>query len=91
MNERILQLEAQVRELLEWKARKEQQQLIYPLDENSRNAIEIDDFIDRGPGSATLTQSINLSGNAQTIVVPAAFTASRKVLIGGAEYEIPYI
>ncbi len=67
----------------------------------SSNSIPIDidqSFTDRflrgslkttGIGSAT-TQNINLTGNAQTIVVPAQPTGTVKVTINGTVYELLY-
>ena len=52
--ERITQLENQVRELLSWKQSKERQQIAYPLDEISKNIIN-EDFM-------RLTSSISYFG-----------------------------
>lgn len=69
--------------------RRKVQQLSYPVDDASRNALGV--IADGGAGSATLTQSVAVSGNPENITVPAAFSSSRFVVIGGATLEIPIL
>lgn len=38
-NKKIIHLEAQVKELMEWKAKKEKQQLVFPIDYKSMQAL----------------------------------------------------
>lgn len=76
-------------EVHQWMTQRKQQQISQPLDDPSRNIIG--GLQDDGNGSSSLTQSINLSGNPETINVPAAYQDTRLILIGGIRYEIPYI
>jgi len=76
-------------ELYDWMKEKKRQQISLPLDDPSRNIIG--GFQDEGAGSTTKTASINLTGDAETIIVPAPYIGTRSILIGGTRYEIPYI
>lgn len=85
--QRIQLLEAQIRELLEWKQKREAVQLQYPIDDESKYALEA--FIWKDDGSAGTT-SIILTGNAQTIVVPATPDGVKIVDIKGEQIKVPY-
>jgi hypothetical protein len=93
MEERVRQLEQQVRDLLAWISERNFQQIRYPLDEASRNTLaeEFTQVEDLGDGSTPLTQTINLSGNAETITVPRAYADTVLLKVGDTTYEIPYL
>lgn len=81
--------EAKLNDVYEWVQQKKNQQISYPLDLASKSALGAP--VDGGPGSGATTQSINLTGSAQSINVPAAYTGYRILEIDGALYKIPYI
>jgi len=80
-------------EVYDYIQQRKKQQLSYPVDDASRNALGVATRV--GPGSTTLTQSIslNLSGDAETKMfnIPRAFVASLIISIEGANYEIPIL
>ncbi len=88
MNE-IALLKAQVAELLEWKRSRQLQQIAYPLDDQSKNIVGAVTY--EGTGSTALTDSINLTGAAETINVPKAYADTILVVIGDTRVEIPVI
>lgn len=87
MEERLQQLEREIAELRAWRQLREQQQISYPLDDASRNTIGA--VSGAGPGSSTLTQTINTAG--ATASVPAAYAGSIIIAVEGGQYEIPYL
>lgn len=89
MEERIKQLENQIAELIEWKRQREIQQISAPLDEASKNNLQSPTLV--GAGSSSTTQNKNLSGDPQTITVPAAYAGTIVLNINGVQYEIPYL
>lgn len=89
MEQEIAQLKDQIAELMAWKEQKTKQQILFPLDDASRNTIG--GVIPDGAGATTKTLDLNLTGNAETITVPALYTGTILLLIDGVRYEIPYI
>lgn len=81
----------QVSELYAWMEKRKEQQISYPLDDSSRNAISEGSATPEGVGTATLIQTLALTGNAQNIDVPSAYVGTEKVRINGTVREIPYI
>lgn len=89
MNEEII---TRLNRVEEWIARKEKQQLSYPLDEVSKNVVsDGSGIVSRGNGSHATTQSIVIASTPATIDVPAAYAGTVKLLIGGVVREIPYL
>lgn len=78
-----------IEQLEEWKAKKEKQQISFPVDEASKIALGV--AFGDGLGSTGTTQSINLTGNAQTISVPADYSGTLYLVVDGVRYEIPFI
>lgn len=93
MEERLLKLEREIQAIRGEIARKKLQQIDYPIDDISLRTIEdrLTALTWRNAGTTLKTQDINLTGNAQTITVPAAYTGTEVVLINGTQREIPYI
>lgn len=89
MEQEIQQLRKEVKELQEWKRSRERQQITFPLDIASKTALGAP--YGEGSGSATLTQSISLTGNPQSISVPAAYNDTLILVVDGVKYEIPYL
>lgn len=91
MQDFVQQILSRLEELENWKKQKELQQVSYPLDPVSKIVItdSLNPIVSTGTGSAT-TQSINLTGNAQTITVPAQPTGTVKVVINSVTYELLY-
>lgn len=89
MEERIKKLEAQLSDLMAWKAQRERQQIAYPLDTTSESIIGSTRY--EGTGTAALIQTISLSGAAEDIDVPAAYSDTIVVSIGSTRVEIPII
>lgn len=77
----------QLQELIEWKRQKELQQLSNPLDDSSRAILKT--FTKTGIASST-TQSISLSGESQSIDVPAQPDGVLSGVIDGQQVSIPY-
>lgn len=89
MEEELKQLKKQVAELLEWKRQKELQQIDFPLDQASRSVIG--GAQDEGAGESSLTQVVEVASAPTNINVPAAYSGTRLIVIGGVRYEIPYL
>jgi hypothetical protein len=85
--EELSQLKREVEEMKRWKQQKELQQLSFPLDDSSRNILRT--FIKTGV-AASETVTLNLTGNAQNIVVPATPDGYLTGTIDGAQVHIPY-
>lgn len=85
--QRIQLLEAQIQELLAWKERREIVQLEYPVDDQTKYALEAPIFKANDTAGTT---SIILTGNAQTIVVPATPDGTKIFDIAGEQIKIPY-
>lgn len=79
--------------VFDWMNQRKKQQISLPLDDASREVIGNFVLFESGAGNATLTQNINITGNPQTITVPAAFTDTieLKNQATGQIYEIPYL
>lgn len=73
----------QVKELQSWKERREAQQLSYPVDDASRNALKA--LTSTGPGTSALTQVLSGTPGA----VPKAYAKTFFVEIDGVLAEIP--
>jgi hypothetical protein len=85
----VASLQGDVRMLLEVMEAKKIQQLEFPVDDASKAALGVPLF--NGPGSTGLTETRNLTGNAQSITVPKAYTGTIIIQIEGGLYEIPYL
>lgn len=89
MNE-FEQLKAQVAELMEFKRRWEANPIPYPANDLTKAALGV--LNDRGSGSTGLTDTLALTGNAQNINVPKAYTGTELIdLGGGVVREFPYV
>lgn len=88
--EEIKILKQQIAELQAWKKSLEMSHSI-PLNIHQAFKANLvgDSLTSNGTGSAT-TQEISLTGNAQTINVPAQPTGTLKVSVGNTEYELLY-
>lgn len=89
MEERLAKLEAQIAELSAWKTQREQQQVAFPLDDISKNIIG--GVIYDGAGSTDTTDDLSISGDPETVQVPASYDGTILLLVDGVRYEIPYI
>lgn len=90
MTPEIAQLQAQVAELLEWKRQRETQQLSFPVDDASRNALSV--VTGNGLGSTALTQTYNvIGGGGGAITGPKAYTDTIILLVDGGQYEVPIV
>ena len=88
MSEEIAKLQQQVQELLEWKKKKEEQQISYPLDIASRTALGAP--YGEGAGSSSLTQSYSVvGGGGGTVTAPKAYASSFFIVVNGVRYEVP--
>jgi hypothetical protein len=83
MQVKIEELTSQVEELLSWKERRETQQLSYPVDDASRNALKA--VVSTGTGTSALTQILSGVPGA----VPKAYAKTFFVEIDGVLAEIP--
>jgi len=84
--EEFKKLREDVDTIIKWMNDRKTQQISYPLDEASKNAMGVATLV--GPGGHALTQTKTDSGG-DTVVVPAAYTGTIILLIDGAQYEIP--
>lgn len=91
MQEQLNRLENRIKELENILNNKKIQQISFPLDDTSKIIIQdrLNTVSTNGTGSAT-TQDISLTGNAQTITVPAQPTGTLKLVVNGTTYEILY-
>lgn len=80
-------------ELYQWMQERKKQQIAYPIDDVSISVIaeRTRTVTTNGTGSTALTDSINLTGNAQTINVPKAYTDTILLVSQGVTYEVPYV
>lgn len=88
MQDQINQLEGLVADLMEWKRQRETQQLSYPVDDASRNALGAAFKI--GLGSTTKTQ-VYTDSHGDTLTGPKAYLGTVIFLADGTQYEIPYL
>lgn len=80
----------QIAEMFAWYQARREQFIPYPLDPNSKASLDV--ITSDGNGSATLTQSVSVATTpASSINVPAAYTGTILVKVGGITYEIGYI
>ena len=79
----------QLQEMWEWYQARKEQQLAYPVDEASKNALGAGVLL--GPGSTARTQNIVIGSGGGSAAVPAAYAGTLLVVFEGARYEIPYI
>lgn len=91
MEERIKKLEQEIEELKTYVSDKKIQQISLPLDDTSTIIItdKINPPIPQSTSTAP-TQNISLTGNAQTITVPAQPTGSYGIKINGTIYYFLY-
>lgn len=81
--------ENKLNEIYAWMLSKKLQQLAYPLDDQSKNIVGAVNY--EGTGSTALTQTLNLSGAAESINVPAPYADTILVVIGDTRVELPVI
>lgn len=79
----------QFAEMYAWFKQRQVQQISFPVDEASRNALGV--VTRSGPGSSTKTQSVLVSGTPSSITVPAAYAGTIILLADGVPFEIPYL
>lgn len=76
--------------LEQWKADREHQQLVAPLDDVSRAVLHAATGL--GFGSKLKTQSISVATTPPSnITVPAAYSGTLILVIEGAQYEVPFL
>lgn len=77
-------------EIWNWMKSRMIQQISYPLDDASRNTLNV--VQGAGSGSHALTQSVPVATTPpSSINVPAAYIGTVLITIEGVTYEIPYI
>lgn len=86
--ERLAAAEAQIAQLMDWMRERQVQAIPFPLDDASRNSLNV--LSTEGTLSSGLTQNKNLSGNAETITVPAAYAGTLTLVSEGVKYKVPY-
>lgn len=79
----------QLAEMYAWYQARIVQQISNPLDDPSRNLLQVPTFI--AAGSATLTQSVSVPSTPTNITVPAAFSGTVLLLLDGTQREVPYL
>lgn len=85
----MTELEKKVNEMYEWFQARKVQQLSYPVDEASKNAISaVQKF---GVGSSDLTDTVIVGPGGATFDVPKAYAGSIVVSVDGENYEIGYL
>jgi spore coat protein U-like protein len=77
-----------LQEIYEWMQEKKKQQISYPLDDASRNALGV--LSVTGNGASALTQ-VYTDSNTDTHTGPKAYADTLIVVFEGAQYEIPYL
>jgi hypothetical protein len=87
MNPELEQLKKRVADLEDFINERKEQQISNPLDVASRRIIGAPTF--EAAGSTTLSQTLNLTGNAQQISLPTGFAQSVVLIIDGVRYEFP--
>lgn len=88
MNPDITKLQAQVAELMAWKAARERQQISLPLDDASK--LSSGAYFRVGVGTHALTQVVTDS-HGDTVTVPAAYSGTRFIIAEGEQVEIPIL
>lgn len=78
-----------LQELYEWMQQRKTQQLSFPVDDASKNALGV--VLGNGAGSGATTQSVAVSSTPTNINVPAAYTGYINIVVDGGQYKIPYI
>lgn len=94
MKEIIAQLQQQVAELLAWKEERVEQQLFYPVDDNSKSSILPLPGVpeNQGDGETPLTQVYNVAGGmGGTVTAPRALLGTILLEIDGVYYEMGYV
>jgi len=84
----------QLKEMWEWYQARKVQQLSYPVDDASRNALGVVTRVGPGPTSDltdTISITIGPGGGSDTADVPKAYAGSVLLNIDGANYEVPYL
>ena len=76
-------------EIYHWMQQKKRQQISNPLDIASRAVIGA--VSSAGAGNSNLRDELNLDGEAQTIEIPAYYSSSRLIRLGGETVEIPIL
>lgn len=89
MTPEMQKMQAQIADLLQWKAARERQQISFPLDDASRNSLGVPTFV--GAGSSDRTDTVGVAATPTSISVPAAYVGTIIISINGTQYEIPYI
>lgn len=78
--------EQKLNELYEWMQERKRQQIAFPLDLASKATIGA--LTGSGTGSAGDTDTINLTGEAESIQVPANPSGTLVVEFEGGQYEL---
>jgi hypothetical protein len=86
MNDQLAQLQAQVAELMTWKAERTRQAIPYPLDDASKNSLNVVSI--EGTLSTGLTQSVSVSSTPTSITVPAALVGLALIKGEGVTYKV---
>lgn len=77
-----------LKELEDWKAAREKQQLVYPVDDTSRLALRV--CTDGGSGSSPVSQNVNISAVPAVVTVPTVPTGTIILQTPSGDFEIPY-
>lgn len=76
-------------ELYAWMQERKVQQISYPADDASKNAMGAMVYV--SPGNTTKTQTVAVSSTPSNILVPAAYVKTVVVTLDGVQYELPSI
>lgn len=88
LQQQIGTMQAQLAELVEWKAARTVNQLFAPVDDTSKSVLGA--FIDGGDLLFTATESVNVASVPTNITVAKKFDGVRLVVLGGANYAFPF-
>lgn len=89
MQDQLAQLQAQVADLSRRLEERERVQLTYPVSDEAR--INLGAVTGAGPGSTSLTQSINVASTPQNITVPAAYGGTYTMLTPDGSFSFIYL
>jgi hypothetical protein len=89
----IVRLNLELNLISSWMEERKRQAIAYPIDDVSLYAISerLRTVVENGKGSTALTDTIALTGNAQNISVPKAYTDTILLISAGVTYEVPYV
>lgn len=75
-------------EMYSWFQERKQQQLSYPVDDASKNALGAG--VVTGLGSTALTQ-VYVDSNSDTVTAPKEYAGTVVIVANGVQYEVPYL